>query len=130
MRRFLTATIILLAISSPSLADLKLHPLFTDRGVLQRGRGIVVWGTADAGADVTVSFRQERVTGKADETGKWKIELPEQKAGGPDDLVVTSNSDKTTVHDVMVGDVWICSGQSNMEWTLRKAADADSHIAA
>ena len=130
MRRFLIVVLFMAASSSPAWADVKLHPLFTDRGVLQRGSPIPVWGTADAGAEVAISFRQAKVIGATDGAGRWMVVLPAQEAGGPDDLTVTSGSTTITIKDVLVGEVWICSGQSNMEWTLRKSADADTHIPA
>jgi sialate O-acetylesterase len=130
MRKFMVAVALAVTSATSAFADVKLHPLFSDRGVLQRGRAIPVWGTADAGAEVMVSFRQAKATGKADESGCWKVELPAQSAGGPDDLTVSAAGKTVTIKDVLVGEVWICSGQSNMEWTLRKSTDHETHIAA
>ncbi len=130
MRRCLIAAVVLASFATPSFADVKLHPLFADRGVLQRGRAIPVWGTADAGSNVSIVFRQAKVATKADESGRWKVELPAQTAGGPDDLIVKSGDTTITIKDVLVGEVWICSGQSNMGWSMRQSADAETNIAA
>ncbi len=130
MRRFLVVAAFLVAFNSPCLADVKLHPLFADRGVLQRGRAIPVWGTADAGREVSIAFRSAKVSATADENGRWKTELPAQTAGGPNDLIVKSGETTITIKDVLVGEVWICSGQSNMGWTMRQSADAETNIAA
>lgn len=104
----------------PLFAALELGTPFTDGAVLQRGRPVPVWGKADAGAQVTVVFGKDGGEGgvvtEADAEGKWRVELPAMEANAQGrTLTVTSGSDKVTVNDVLVGEVWICSGQSNME---------------
>jgi len=103
-------------------ADVRLHGLFSDHMVLQRGRPIPVWGWADPGEKVTVEFRGWKRSVVAKQ-GQWKITLPVQQAGGPDTLVVRGKN-RLELHDVLVGEVWIASGQSNMEWPLRATYDA------
>ena len=98
-------------------AEVKLHSLFTDHMVLQRGAAVPVWGWADEGERVTVEFRGKKVSTTA-KGGAWMVKLGRLKAGGPDELKVTGKN-SVTLRDVLVGEVWIASGQSNMEWPLR-----------
>ena len=111
-------------VTSPGLAraDVRPHVLFTDGAVLQRGIPVPVWGTADDGEKVVVKFQGQEVETTAKD-GKWLVKLAELKAGGPFTLSI-EGTNKVEVADVLVGEVWVCSGQSNMEWTLNKAAEA------
>ena len=92
-----------------------LSPLFTDHLVLQRDRQDPVWGWATPGAKVTVSINGTSAIGTAGVDGKWMAMLPALAAGGPYDLTVRGPA-TATLHDVLIGDVWICSGQSNMDF--------------
>ena len=100
-------------------ADVKLHNLFTDHMVLQRDIAVPVWGWADDGEQVTVEFRGKKVSTTA-KGGKWMVKLGKLKAGGPDELKV-SGKNSITLADVLVGEVWLASGQSNMEWSMRSS---------
>lgn len=100
-------------------ADVKLHNLFTDQMVLQRDIAVPVWGWADDGEKVTVEFRGKKVSTTA-KGGKWMVKLGKLKAGGPDELKV-SGKNSITLADVLVGEVWLASGQSNMEWSMRNS---------
>jgi sialate O-acetylesterase len=122
MKRFLTLCLVLLA--APALADVRLPAIFTDHMVLQQGQKNRVWGTADAGEDVIVTIAGQRHTAKADDKGKWQVTLDALKIGGPHSLAITGKN-KLAVEDVLVGEVWICSGQSNMQWEVRQANDGD-----
>jgi sialate O-acetylesterase len=97
--------------------------LFSDHAVLQRGQPIPVWGTASPGERITVKYRGTNVTGVADGQGKWKVVLPAMTAGPGEDLVIEGQT-TFRASDVGVGDVWICSGQSNMELAVEHAQDA------
>ena len=103
----------LTALLSVSLMEAKvsLPQLFQSGMVLQRGKSIPVWGTADAGETVTVSFNKKQYTVVADEQGRWRVDLPKMKAGGPYELTV----DSLQFTDVLIGDVWLLSGQSNID---------------
>ena len=103
----------LTALLSVSLMEAKvsLPQLFQSGMVLQRGKPIPVWGTADAGETVTVSFNKKQYTVVADEQGRWRVDLPRMKAGGPYELTV----DSLQFTDVLIGDVWLLSGQSNID---------------
>ncbi len=129
-RRHLLSLLHLVALLSlaalSARADVKLHTLFTDHMVLQRGIAVPVWGWADDGEQVTVEFRGKKVSTTAKD-GKWMVKLGKQKAGGPDELKV-SGKNAITVTDVLVGEVWIASGQSNMEWSLKASAEPQGDI--
>ena len=112
------------AVPGLASADVKPHVLFTDGAVLQRGVPVPVWGTADEGEKVTVKFQGQEVSATAKD-GKWMVKLAELKPGGPFVLAIEGKN-KVDVADVLVGDVWVCSGQSNMEWTLEKAAEFEA----
>ena len=106
-----------------------LHPLFQDHGVLQRDRPIAVWGDAAPGADVTVSLAGKQARARADETGHWRATLPAIPAGGPYVLAAEAGGVRARAEDVLIGDVWLCSGQSNMEYPLSRALAAPGEIA-
>lgn len=107
-------------------ADVKLPSIFTDNMVLQQGMNVPIWGWADEGETVTVQFREQRVVAKA-VNGKWSVKLKPLKAGGPDEFVVYGRN-RIQLRNVLVGEVWLCSGQSNMEWPLVKAFDSQADI--
>lgn len=109
-------------------ADVRLHGLFTDNMVLQRGVPVPVWGWADDGEPVTVQFRNQRVSTVA-KGGRWQVRLAPLQAGGPDQLRVTGKN-AVVLRNVLVGEVWIASGQSNMEWPLRATVNGPADIAA
>lgn len=107
-----------------------LHALFQDHAVLQRERPIKVWGQAAPGEALTVSFANATATARADASGHWSAKLPAMSAGGPYSLAVkASGGAAQTVNDVLVGDVWLCSGQSNMVLQVHRALDARAEIA-
>ena len=108
-------------------ADVKLHGLFSDNMVLQQGSAVPIWGWADEGEQVTVQFRDQKVTGIT-KNGQWMVRLKGLKPGGPDKLKV-SGKNSLTLENVLVGEVWIASGQSNMEWPLRASYEAEKEIA-
>lgn len=105
-------------------AELGLAKLFSDHAVLQRDQPIAVWGTAGAGRQLTVKLGGQTVTANADAQGKWRAELPPQPAGGPYALTVTSDGQTVSRSDLLIGDVYLCSGQSNMEFAVRASTNA------
>jgi sialate O-acetylesterase len=104
----------------------KLPGLFSDHMVMQRNMPLPVWGWADEGEHVTVEFRGHKVSTRA-KHGVWRVTLGKLAAGGPDELKVTGKN-TVTVRDVLVGEVWIASGQSNMEWPLRLSFEPQGDI--
>lgn len=110
-------------------AEVKLPKIFSSNMVLQQGIEIPVWGWADAGEEVAVEFNKTTVRTKTGDNGKWKVVLPVQKYGGPHTLTVKGEN-TIVFENVMVGEVWICSGQSNMEWRVDRSNNAETEIAA
>ncbi|MFY9939157.1 MAG: sialate O-acetylesterase, partial [Silvibacterium sp.] len=101
-------------------AEVKLPHLLSDHAVLQREGPIHIWGEADPGETVTVRFHDQTRMATADDLGKWSLWLMPEKAGGPYTLSATGSAGGAglTVSDILVGDVWVASGQSNMEMPL------------
>ena len=125
--KFSFVTILSLLISSLSYADVKLPAVFSSNMVLQREIQVPVWGWADPGEEVTVNFSGQSNTVKADADGKWMVKLSAMPAGGPFEMTVRGNN-TVTFTNVMVGEVWICSGQSNMEFHLEDSRGAREEI--
>jgi len=119
---------ILLIISAISSANVQMPILFSDGMVLQRDKQIPIWGFADANESVEVHFNKQIKKTTADKNGKWTVNLAAEKAGGPFELVVIGKN-KITIKNVLVGEVWICSGQSNMEFQVSKTMNAEKEIA-
>lgn len=94
--------------------------------VLQREQLIPIQGKAMPGAKVVVRLAQQQISTHADSEGHWRVTLPAMPAGGPHELAVECDSEIRLIHDVMIGDVWICAGQSNMQWALSQSAEGDS----
>ena len=113
-----------------SYADVRLPTVFGPHMVLQRKKPVPVWGWADAGEKVTVTFNNQLKTGKADKAGKWMLLLDPMEAGGPFVLTVKGKKNEITLDDVLLGDVWVCSGQSNMEWPLANVNNAKAELMA
>jgi sialate O-acetylesterase len=109
-------------------ADIRLPGLYSDNMVLQRGAHAPVWGWADDSEEVTVTFRGQTVKATA-KNGKWMVHLSNLEAGGPD-LLVVEGKNRLELKHVLVGEAWICSGQSNMGWPLQNAFEPEADIAA
>jgi sialate O-acetylesterase len=109
-------------------ANVRMPLLFSDGMVLQRNKEIPVWGWADANEKVEVYFNKQTKTIQADKDGKWMIKLAAEKAGGPFELSIIGKN-KITIKDILVGEVWICSGQSNMEFQIYKTMNAEKEMA-
>jgi sialate O-acetylesterase len=113
----LLACVASLLIPAALRADVKVASLFTDHMVLQRDMPLPVWGTADAGEQVTVKVGSQSKTATADDKGKWSVKLDPLAVGGPVTVEVAGKN-AVKLDDVLVGDVWVCSGQSNMTFAL------------
>ncbi len=121
---FCAALVLALAVA-PRLAaaDVTLAPVFGDHAVLQRDKPVPVWGSAGAGDSITVTFHGQTATAAAGDDGHWKLSLgPFSASAEPADLVVAGRN-TLILHDVVVGDVWLCSGQSNMEFMVDDGGD-------
>ena len=131
--RILGATLAWLAFALPAIAaeaGLELPLLFTDGAVLQRDHALPVWGEAAPGALVQVEFDGSRAQVVAGADGRWSLQLPAHAAGGPYTLVVRAGGEEKRVDDVLVGEVWLASGQSNMEWPVATTLHGKEDIAA
>lgn len=108
-----------------SQAEVRLPAIFSDHAVLQKAGSVPVWGWALPGEDIQVELGEECATAKADESGKWRVNLDLSNSGpGPFDLVVRGKNE-VRISDVVVGEVWICAGQSNMEMKLSTTGAKD-----
>ncbi len=118
------------ALATAAAAGPLLAPVFTDHAVLQLGQPIRVWGVAQPNATVAVDLSGATASVTADAQGRWSASLPARQPGAPLSLTVRAGSDAQTVTDLLVGDVWLCSGQSNMELPVRRAMGGEYEIAA
>jgi sialate O-acetylesterase len=121
-----------LAVAAPASAAadaLRLPAMFQDHAVLQRDRPIPLWGSAQPGEDVRIAIAGDQVRVHADAHGHWRAQLPALHAGGPYALTVTAGGVTHRIDDVLVGDVWLCSGQSNMELPVRRTLNARAEMA-
>lgn len=130
---FLRAQLLLCLLVPTFAQEVQIAPLFTDHMVLQREQSVSVWGRAKAGTAVTVAFAGQSKSQNADASGHWLVKLDPLKASHEGrELIVTSASSTRPVKisDVLVGDVWLCSGQSNMHFTMSRVENAKTEIAA
>ena len=119
-----------LSLAHSAWADITLAPLFQDGAVLQREMSVPVWGSAEPGEKVTVYFGGQTVSATADSGGRWKAELAPLAASKDGREFVVEGKNKVTLRDVVVGEVWLCNGQSNMEWPLKNAPEPEKVLAA
>ncbi|MDR7118213.1 sialate O-acetylesterase [Caulobacter sp. BE254] len=125
----LLAATALTALAGAASAAPLLAPVFTDHAVLQRGQPIRVWGAAKAGEAVELSLGEAKASATADAQGRWSATLPAREPGEPLTLTVQAGGERQTISDLLVGDVWLCSGQSNMEYPLRRSLGGEAEAA-
>jgi sialate O-acetylesterase len=112
------------------VAPLTVEPLVADNAVLQRDRPLTISGAASPGERISMILGKAVATGKADASGRWRIALPAHPAGGDYALTITGNPGRTlNARNLTFGDVWLCSGQSNMEWPVKQAYNPDKELA-
>jgi sialate O-acetylesterase len=121
--------IVLLALAGDAAADVRLPGIIGDHMVLQRDAPVRIFGKAAPGEAVTVAFRGQTARGVADPLGRWEVWLQPLAPGAPADMTITGANTIRLV-DVLVGDLWVGSGQSNMQWAVRQSDNADEAIAA
>lgn len=114
--------------SAAMAAEMRLATIFSDDMLLQRDQPIRVWGTAAPDAPVEVTLAGHRVVGRADAEGRWLVELPMLKSGADLTLTAVSGAETVSRRNLIVGDVWLCGGQSNMEMQLRGCLGAAEDI--
>jgi sialate O-acetylesterase len=126
----LFVAVLLTVVPHASSAELQVAGPIGDGAVIQRDAKVPVSGSAAAGAQVVVTFGGASHATRADAAGRWRVELPPIKGGGPHEMAIASGEERLLLTDLMVGDVWLCSGQSNMEWSVADSLDAAKEIAA
>ena len=129
-RAILATILLLIGLAAEVQAELKTAGVFTDHMVLQRDMPVAVWGLADPGEAVTVSLAGQSCKTTADSDGKWSCKLPKMDAGGPFELTVRGEDASVTKKDILIGEVWLCSGQSNMVWPVSRSNDFEKEKAA
>jgi len=122
---WLVLALVLLA-AAPAAAEVKLPGLISDGMVLQRGRNVRIWGWAGEGEKVTVKFRGQTLSDTAKD-GRWSVSLKPMRAGGPFPMTI-SGANTIEFSNVLVGDVWVCSGQSNMQWPMGWLPDEKDEV--
>ena len=115
-------------LAANAVADVRLARIFSDHAVLQQRKPVPVWGTAEPGEKVTVEFRGQKVSTVTGDDGEWRVTLKPMPAGGSFQMTVRGNN-TIVLDDVLVGEVWTCSGQSNMEWPVAVSNNAEQEIA-
>lgn len=123
--KIFTALLLASFFSQSIQADVTVPNLFGDNMVLQQNQTIRIWGWADAGEKVVVSLGGSKTETNADKDGNWKAELPARKADNQPLKLVIQGQNKLEFSDVLMGEVWVCSGQSNMGWAVQSSFDAD-----
>ncbi len=125
----LTTTLFLLFTFFASAQTLETSAIFTDNMILQRDVQVPVWGWAAANEKIVLTFNNKTYNGKADKQGKWRILLPVMPAGGPYDMKIMGKKKTITLSNILFGDVWLASGQSNMEFQVANVNNAKEAIA-
>ncbi len=118
-----------LAATKVASAAVQPNPIFSDGAVLQRDKPVPIWGTADEGEKVTVTFAGQTESTTA-RNGKWEVRLKPLTASATPQTLTIKGQNTVTLNNILVGEVWLCGGQSNMEWTLSKSAGGREAIAA
>lgn len=116
-------------LATSAVAEINLAPVFTDHAVIQRNAPVPVWGTATPGQHVTVKFGAQSVATTTGEDGTWRLDLAPMAANAESQSLTVMGDTTVVLHDILVGDIWLCGGQSNMEWTLQNSRDAEMEIA-
>ena len=129
MKKITTLALLLGVAASLASADVVLPKVIASQMVLQRGVAAPVWGWADQGESVTVTFAGQSKTATPDATGKWMVKLDPLTASAESRVMTVHGNNKIQLEDVLVGEVWLASGQSNMEWTLAQVAQAEQAFA-
>jgi sialate O-acetylesterase len=123
MKSITTLSLLFLCVSAQ--AELRLPAIISDHMVLQQQQSNAIWGWDTAGTEVKVSFAGKTVSGKAGQDGKWRVKLPTGAANAQPQVLTVEGSSKRSIQDVLVGEVWLCSGQSNMGFAVGNATDSD-----
>jgi sialate O-acetylesterase len=121
---------LLIAVSSAANSEeFRIANIFTDNMVLQRNQNFSIWGWGDTDTPVTIQLQEQSVTVSPNENGKWEAKFEAIDLGDPFSIAISSGQNSVELNNVLAGDVWICSGQSNMEWVVRQAGNPQQEIA-
>lgn len=129
MRYHNLLTITFFLLSAQLKAEIVLPRIFGHNMVLQQGKPLAIWGKASAGETVTIQFTGQNLTTSADASGKWSVTLKPLKASAIPTELVISGTNTIRLQNILVGEVWLCSGQSNMEYTMRKNSKVNASLA-
>lgn len=127
--RKITLALALLILSLNAQAKIEMPRIFSNDMVLQRDMPITIWGWSAAGESIEISFKDQKIKTKADKEGNWNVKLKQSEYGGPYQMTIKGKENTITYTNILIGDVWLCSGQSNMEWSVRYSNDAEREIA-
>lgn len=132
MKKIIIATLAFLAATLSLCAQITLPTVLSDHMILQREQPVPVWGSAEAGSTITVQFAGQKKTATADSNGKWRVNLdPMNASTEPQKMTITSSAGSNVIiRDVLIGEVWLCSGQSNMMWSMNSSENPEPAIAA
>lgn len=122
--------VLTLLFAVPVAAEVRLPAVFSEHMVLQQKQPLRIWGWADVNETVTVTLADNTQKTKADEAGRWQVELPPLAANKVATTLTVKGNNTIEVSDILIGEVWLCSGQSNMEWSVAASTDAQNEIAA
>lgn len=128
MKKLITLLLCILCLASLQ-AELRVAGIFADNMVIQQNKPVKIWGWANAHEKISVRFIDKTVYTKALEDGSWEAVLPAHKYGGPYFIKVRTKKESIQFNNVLIGEVWLCAGQSNMEWTVAQSANAEKEIA-
>ena len=129
MKRLVALAAAILSLAATLRADVKLPAVISSGMVLQREAAVPIWGWAEPGEKVTVALAGQTKDATADAKGNWQVRLDALKAGGPHTMTVKGKN-TLTIENILVGEVWLCSGQSNMAMTVGRSKDAAKEAAA
>jgi len=130
MVRVLVSLCVALCFLPSAHAEVKLPNVIASHMVLQRDRPLPIWGWADPGEEVTVTFEAQKISTKADDKGAWKVTLQPVKADGKSHTMTIAGKNKIVLDDILIGEVWLGSGQSNMQWSINQSQKSKEYTAA
>src|SRR5271170_1579230 len=130
MKQFILAFVVSLGLVPALRAELKLPTIFSDHMIFQQKQSDPVWGWDTPGTRITVTFAGQNYNTTAGGDGKWMVQLAPQAANTTPQTLTVTGSSQREIHDVLIGEVWLCSGQSNMEMGISMVQDATNEIAA
>ncbi len=130
IRLFMKCSILLICLAAASTvqAAIELPRLISSDAIMQRDQALPIWGKAKANVDVTVSIGNVKQKTKSDAAGNWRVVFDAQKAGGPHSIKIEAGAESRLLTGIYFGDIWVASGQSNMEWVLRNSDNAEAEI--